>query len=270
MNSIIIVKDDELYVGTWDLAKGFELDHRNLTNLVKKYAQEFEELDDHRVALEMRPVYPKNGGNPFDEFLLNEEQSIYITTLLRNTAIIRKFKRRLSKEFVKQRRAIENFLAKARVAKQNEEWHQLRQEGKRERRLETDTIKKFVEYAFNQGSKDPRMYYMAITKMENCTLFYIELIAMEFSNFRDIVDGYGLNILQMADRIVAKALEEGMEANMYYKDIYKLAKARVESFASVIGRTPVQVIGNGEKKQFLAMNPMKYRQMQTAHSRPTA
>ena len=76
--------------------------------------------------------------------------------------------------------------------------------------------------------------------MENKALFYIELVSFEFKNFRDIVNGLGLDALKAADHIVAKALKDGMKQRMYYKDIYQLAKARIETFADSFGKMYVE------------------------------
>lgn len=54
-----------------------------------------------------------------------------------------------------------------------------------------------------------------------------------------MLDRMQLVHLTVADNLVSKALEEGMEQGMFYKDIYKLAKERVETFAGFIGRTSV-------------------------------
>ena len=45
----------------------------------------------------------------------------------------------------------------------------------------------------------------------------------------------------MADRIVAKALREGMDRKLYYKDIFQMAKARVESFADLVGKEEILI-----------------------------
>ncbi len=42
-----------------------------------------------------------------------------------------------------------------------------------------------------------------------------------------------------ADDVIEKALREGMDKKMPYKDIYKLAKDRVVSFADIIGKSHV-------------------------------
>ena len=69
---------------------------------------------------------------------------------------------------------------------------------------------------------------MNITKMEYKALFFLE---QKFKNIRDILNIHQLSIMMNADDIVLKALNDGMDQGLDYKDIYKLAKERIEIFA---------------------------------------
>jgi phage regulator Rha-like protein len=240
--NIIIIENDDLLVGTWDLAEGFGVEHRAITRLIEKYKTEFEELG--FVTTRLQQIDPTKRGRRVQEYRLNEPQSVYLTTLLTNNQIVRKFKMFLTKEFFRQRKLLSKLLAQ----RQNQEWLEKRENGKIERRLETDKIQEFIAYAKAQGSESADKYYMIISKMENTALFSLELLEQKFPNLRDVVSGFALDSLKMADRIVGRALTEGMEKNFHYKDIYKLAKVRVETFADSIGKTPViQFVKTKEK-----------------------
>jgi len=117
---------------------------------------------------------------------------------------------------------------------QNAEWLEQRKVGKVTRRVATDTIEKFVQYATDQGSTNAIKYYASLTTMENKALFLLE---QKYTNIRDILDLHQLSTIKSADMIVVKALKDGMDRDLDYHDIYKLAKVRVESFAEVIGKT---------------------------------
>ena len=236
---LIVIENNEPYVGTYALSEGFGIEHRAITKRIKKYRSEFEELSIGLDALKVRQVNLKIGA-PFEEYLLCEEQAIYITTLLTNNEKVRKFKMYLSREFMKQRRAINKLIVAMRVKEQNADWIEKRQTGKIDRRVETDAIKEFIEYAKAQGSHNASKYYMVISKMENKSLF-LNLMEIAFPNLRDVVSGISLTKLQMADRIVAKALKEGIERKMYYKEIFLLAKSRVESFADLVGKDEILI-----------------------------
>jgi len=70
-----------------------------------------------------------------------------------------------------------------------------------------------VEYAKTQGSQSAEKYYLAISKMENKSLFLVE---QKYPNLRDILGIAELGLIAVADTIVAKALAEGIEKAMHY------------------------------------------------------
>jgi phage regulator Rha-like protein len=247
MDNVVIIKNEDCFVGTWDLSKGFEIEHRAITKLIKKYKSEFEELG--VVASPVQQPSGKKGGRKIVEYFLDEPQTTYLTTLLTNNSIVRAYKMKLTKMFFDQRK----FIARLISQKQNQEWLLKRESGKIERRLETDTIKKFVEYAKSQGSQNADKYYMIITKMENNSLFALDFLGQKFPNLRDIIDHCGLNAMESADRVVGQALKEGMEQSIPYKECYQLARDRVENFSRLIGKTPLKLVLEKNKQKLLTI-----------------
>jgi len=63
------------------------------------------------------------------------------------------------------------------------------------------------------------------------------LLEQKFKNLRDVLDLNQLATVTTADAIVAKAIKEGMTSRLNYKDIYQLAKSRVETLAELRGKT---------------------------------
>jgi len=232
---LVYIKKNDLMVRTGSLSKGFGVEHRALKKLIVKYKSEFETWG--VIASPMQKLDGKKEGRPIEEYEINEPQAAYLSTLLTNNETVRKFKHFLVDEFFKQRKLLTKILSQ----KQNAEWLQKRTEGKMERRVETDSIKRFVEYATEQGSKNAAKYYMVISKMENNTLFNLDMLGQKFPNIRDLLSGYQLSTLQNADRIIARALNEGMDNQNTYKEIYKIAKERIERFVELIGKTPLQI-----------------------------
>ena len=95
--NIVMIRNNQLVVGTSELAKGFGVEHRAIKRLVNKYKSEFEEWG--VIATPLQKLSSEKGGRPLDEFLLNEPQATYLTTLLTNNEIVRKFKHFLTKEY---------------------------------------------------------------------------------------------------------------------------------------------------------------------------
>ena len=235
--SIVMIHKNDLLVGTSEIAKGFDTEHRYIKSLVDKYKNEFEEWGEVFVAGLQKPTN-KKGGRPLDEYLLNEPQTVYLATLMSNTDKVRKFKHLLTKEFFKQRKLLNSII----IQKQNVEWLDKRESGKIERRIETEAIKEFVEYAKTQGSKSADKYYMIITKMQNQSLVNIELIQQRFENVREVLSGMDLDMMKMADHMISICLREGMKLGKFYKDIYQDAKLRIETFAISMGKTPIRML----------------------------
>jgi len=232
MTSLVTIENNKLLVSTLDVAKGFEAEHKHVLELVKKYKDEIKSLS--CSAFETRNMKNKNARDT-EYFMLNEGQSIFLVSLMKNKKIVVEFKLKLAKDFIKQKATLANISANL----QNEEWKQLRANGKITRKQETDTIKEFVEYATNQGSKSAKLYYMNITKMENKALFFLE---QKFKNVRDILEHQQLAILSTADQIIEKALIRGMAKHLDYKEIYQIAKENIISFSEIIGKSKIPAI----------------------------
>lgn len=230
-NQIVTIHRNEPRTSSWVLKNGFDVDHRALTRLVKKYKSEFQEFGIVVTGLQQ---FSNGAGPPVKHFLLNEEQTYFLGTLLPNNEAVRKFKLILVKNFSIAKTAL---LQKA-IHQQSPEWIALRQTGKLTHRTKTDTIKDFVGYAMSQGSTSADRYYMAIARMENQALFLLE---QKFKNLRDILNLDQLATIKVADAIVFKAIKDGMDAGLHYKDIYQLAKKRVESLADLHGKTFIPV-----------------------------
>ena len=114
------------------------------------------------------------------------------------------------------------------------QWEQARLQIKQTRKSVTDTIKVFVEYATNQGSKSAKMYYMNITKMEYAALEMTQAFKHAKDNFRDTLDMMQLSFLTTAEYIARNAIKDGMERELPYKEIYKLAKEKVMDYSKTV------------------------------------
>lgn len=152
------------------------------------------------------------GGRPEEYYLLNEEQATFLITLLKNTDPVVEFKARLVSEFYKMRRFI--------LERQTQTWIETRQAGKSTRKTETDTIKKLVEYAKNQGSTHADMLYITYSKLAN---------KMAGIQKRDEATVMQLNNLSLMENIILHVIDTGILTGKHYKDIYKDCKKRLET-----------------------------------------
>lgn len=234
MNTAVEIIDDEARSGTWIIAEGFERDHHRVKELISKYKERFLRLENNSRSngLITRRVPAKKAGRPVDEIMLNQQQFVFLGTLFRNTEKVLDFKERLAADFVAQR----NWIANAILQRENPDWQNVRRDGKLAYRQKTDIIKRFVDYATKQGSKNAQRYYVNFAQMENRALFFFE---QKYKNLREVLTIKQLMQISTADDVIEKALLEGMNQGLKYKDCYKLAKSRVIAFAEIIGNSPV-------------------------------
>ena len=232
MSNLVEIKGSEPITSTLVIAKGMKVDHRAMMVLVDKYEEVLKDFG--VVTFEMLKPKSKKGGRPTRIAWINEGQTVFLISLMRNSKVVVRFKKELTKEFFRQRRLIAQLLTQ----RTNAAWIEQREQGKLSRREETDTIKEFIEYCKIQGSKSAEKYYMNISRMENRALFILE---QRFPNIRDVLSGQQLQIIASADIAVARALKFGMGEEMHYKEIYQLAKKRIEEFAEIVGKTPIPI-----------------------------
>lgn len=77
--------------------------------LIQQHEKDFREFA--RVAFEMRPLQTKGGIQMVKVYHLNEQQSTLLMTYLRNTPVVREFKKELVRQFYAMREELRNVKA---------------------------------------------------------------------------------------------------------------------------------------------------------------
>ena len=206
-------------------------EHRMLKKVIKDNEAAF--LDLGLMQLEVTKPSSKSGGRPVESYMLNEDHFILLVLLAKNTPESVALKIRVSKEFKRLKQIASSLVSQ----RSDPNWQNIRSDGKIAYKQKTDVIKQFVEYATLQGSASSKMYYTNLAKLENNSLFFIE---QKYKNLREILTIKQLMQVCTADDVIDKALTEGMEQELHYKDIYKLVKSRLVAFAGIIGKSQVQ------------------------------
>lgn len=88
------------------------------------------------------------------------------------------------------------------------------------RKAETDTIQKLVEYAKEHGSGHAEMLYMTYSKLAN---------KMAGVKNRDEATVKQLNDLSLMENIILHEIDLGIMKGKHYKEIYKDCKNRLET-----------------------------------------
>lgn len=237
MTGLVFINGKLIFTTSLIIANGIGVEHRAVIQLLKKYENDF--LDLESSAFRMRKF--KTKGREGELFELGEIHATFLLTLMRNSEKVVKFKKDLTKEFYQQRDVIAKLISQ----QKDPDWQNVRSDGKLVYKQKTTVIKQFIDYATNQGSKSAARYYGNIAKMENKALFLVE---QKYSNLREIMTIKQLMQVSTADDVIEKALIDGMNDGLDYHDIYKLTKERVCAFAEIIGKSPVYDLAIEHKK----------------------
>ena len=186
-----------------------------LSNIDRSEKKKFKNEDISGVS----KVYSRN----FDSLLNNygetfiSEEAVYNISFRSNKPEAKLFTKWVTK-VLKQIR-INGFYV---LDEKGEDWLKTREETKKVRRMETDTIKKFVEYARENGSTHADMYYQNFTKLVQNHL------GIE-AGTRDDLDQNTLLRLKSLETVVDMHLNTLINSDMSYKDIYAGVKELIQS-----------------------------------------
>ena len=143
---------------------------------------------------------------------------------------------------------------------------QTRLEGKVARKALADVIEKFTEYARDQGSSNADWYYTSITTMEYRALGLVK--QQGDRHFRDSLDSLANSKLAMVEVVCQHGLVAGMAKQLPYKDIFKLAQARVLTIVAALA-TSLPAAGAPILIEQATHPPPKKRKASSANCRPS-
>lgn len=97
MNALVSLSDGAAVTTSLVIAEGTEVEHRAVIQLVRNNLSDFEEFGG--VAFEMRPFSTAGGTQERTVAILNEQHATLLMTYMRNSDIVREFKKRLVRAF---------------------------------------------------------------------------------------------------------------------------------------------------------------------------
>lgn len=110
--------------------------------------------------------------------------------------------------------------------KKSEDWLKTRLESKIVRRKVTDIIKELIPYAIRQGSNNTKFFYSNYSKLANKT-------AGIENGTRGKVSMMELNRVAEVENIFTKLIENCMDKEIPYKEIYQICKRKGEELKKV-------------------------------------
>lgn len=191
--------------------------YRSIQRTIERQITRLEKFG--QVRFEITSVRYKRGTNLKKVYQLNEEQATLLISFLKNTDTVADFKVELVRQFYEMRRLL--------LERQSVQWQQVRNEGKAVRRLETDAIKMFVEYAEANGSKHSDRYYMLFTTMA------YRALGIEKGK-RNILPASVLLNLRTVEQVIDRAIWEELAAGTEYHQAFQRVKSKVEQLTALV------------------------------------
>ncbi len=211
MNELVILKGNEIYTDSWIIAQNVEREHKRITEMIQRYERDLRDLGPVFTSA-MRGT--KTRGQERRIYFLNEQQAIFLMTLLDNSPIVLRFKKQLACEFVRMRRFI--------LERQTSDWKQARITGKQVRKDETDIIMtKLIPLAESQGSKNAGMLYLNYSRLVNLTL------DIESDQRENLPLAY-IEAIKFLERAIENIIFIEVDKGTHYKEIYQVCKAKCQ------------------------------------------
>lgn len=212
--SIVQIVKDEPRVDSREISRILGTRQKSSLNLIRNNFKKLEAFG----LMPFKKAEINGKGRPQTYFLLNENQTILLIALSKNTKEVATLKFHFVKAFSEM---------KERLA--------ARQDGKQFRHIAMDSVKLLVEHAEKQGSTNSERYYLLVTKLVYSVLFNNENIN------RDQLTKEQLIVLSMAEITIKEEIEFLLKTNpnIHYKEIYKSVKGRIDNLALTLNARQV-------------------------------
>ena len=214
MNDLVILKKDDVFTTSEVIANGTNSSYRSVQRLIEKYQKDLSEFG--QVRFEITSVKYKRGSNDKKVYLLNEQQTTLLMTYMKNSPVVREFKKALVKEFFEMRKFI--------MERHTDEWVESRKQSKLNRKAQTDAVKELVEYAQANGSKNATRYYSIYSKLAD------KIVGIKS---RDEAHISQLNTLSVVEAVMGSTIRECIANNVEYHEIYKVCIKKLRVFSCI-------------------------------------
>lgn len=188
--------------------------HHAIQVLISKFENELYKFG--KVSFQMRA---SNKNQQEKIYYLNEQQATLLVTFMRNNENVINFKVELVKQFYEMKQLL--------LEKHTAEWQEARAIGKIYTKELNDIIKEFTEYASLQGSSKSDMYYIHFAKLVNRSIGAA-------NGQRDFTSKRQLRNQTFVMELIESTVREGINKQIYYKEIFSNCKNRISGFLEYI------------------------------------
>ena len=211
MNELVHLENNEAVCSSLEVAEKFGKRHDKLIAEIRRMYSDLigEGSPQNGGAKFFFEATYENRGKQYPMYLMNRDGfSLLVMGFTGKKALDWKLK------YINAFNQMENIIRE----KQSQSWIETRTFGKLSRKAETDVLKQLVEYAKQQGSEHADMLYMTYSKLANKTVGVTN---------RDTATAKQLMNLSVTENIILKVVEDGINQQLHYKEIYRNCKERL-------------------------------------------
>lgn len=232
----MLIEGDNFFVSSRVVAEKFGKEHRHILRSVYHILQEDKDSEDtFNETNFIASTFRDTKGREYPEFLMTRDGFSLLSM-----GFTGKEARNWKINFIKAFNHMEATLLKQSRRKRDSDykvWKEGRDAGKIARNELTGTIKDFIEYAKNQGSKNADWYYKHYSSMTYKALTMTDHEThsnIHTNSFRDSLEKMELSYLMFAESMAQNWIVIGMQNEMHYKDIFALVKEKVNIYAQSV------------------------------------
>lgn len=208
MNELVYLKDEEAMTDSLSVAEHFRKRHTHVLDKIEQIIKE--DSAENSAQCFKKTYYKDSSGKRNPKYLMNRDGFTFLVM-----GFTGKKANQWKWDYIHAFNSMEQVIRE----KSTSDWIATRKHGKLTRKTETDTIKRLVEYAKEQGSEHSEKLYMTYSKLAN---------KMAGIKNRDEATVNQLNLLSMDESVILHTIDMGIIAGKHYKEIYKECKSRLE------------------------------------------
>jgi Rha family phage regulatory protein len=215
MNDLVYLKHEEAMTDSLSVAERFEKRHDRVLRAIENVVEGLPKNEEtQQMFVKTWYKHPQNGER-YTKYLMNRDGfSLLVMGFTGKKALEWKLK------YISAFNSMEDVIRERTTSA----WIETREYGKLTRKAETDTLKKLVELAKEQGSEHSEMLYLTYSKLAN---------KMAGITNRDEATVKQLNELSLVENIILHVIDMGIFANKHYKEIYRDCKVRLEAVSDL-------------------------------------
>lgn len=208
---LVKMKGSNVVCDSLEVAQHFNKRHKNMIQTIERLA---ENSADVRTLFKGQAYIDSYGREQKKYFMNRDGFTLLVMGFTGKEALEWKLK------YIGAFNRMESLLAQ----KQTQVYKDTRSYQKSIRKQETDAIKKLVDNAESQGSRNAARYYTSLSKLADKTAGITD---------REYATMEQLGTLALIESIISRCITDGVELQEPYKDIYAECKRRLEQFRVV-------------------------------------